>query len=229
MLTEISYVLGVSIPKWPTNPSEKPDDNLSFAKGDACNASSIYHHMHNGTHVDAPRHFSRDGKTIVDIPTENFYYTKPFILTFKKGKGALVAVSDLQPYEKEINEADILFVYTGYADIRDVDPVAFVDDFPAFSPEAALYLRKGFPKLKAVAMDVISVESSTKGPENGFPVHRTFLDKLDDGENPRTLLLYEDVNLKKLASIKEPIQAVCAFPIRWENAEAAPVNMVVFS
>jgi kynurenine formamidase len=76
-----------------------------------------------------------------------------------------------------------------------------VDDFPAFSLDAACYLRMNFPKLKAVAIDVISVESSIEGPKNKFPVHRTFLDSLE-GKNPRTLLLYEDVNLKKLATIK---------------------------
>ncbi len=225
MLIEISYVLGTSIPKWPTNPSENPDINLSFEKGDPCNASSIYHHMHNGTHVDAPRHFSRNGRDITELPIEDFYYTNPLLLSLKKAKGEFITQGDLAQHEKAISNCDILCAYTGYADIRDTDPRAYVADFPAFSLDAARYLRMNFPGLKAIAIDVISVESSVEGPKNGFPVHRTFLDTLE-GNNPRTLLLYEDVNLKKLAAVKTPIRAIYAFPIRWEGAEAAPVNMV---
>jgi kynurenine formamidase len=225
MLIEISYVLGKSIPKWPTNPTETPDINQSFEKGDPCNATSIYHHMHNGTHVDAPKHFSKNGRSITEIPIEDFYYARPLVLKMKKNQGQLITQADLLPFEKEIEEADILCVYTGYADTRDKNPQAYVDNFPAFSPDAAYYLRTNFLKLKAVAIDVVSVESSVDGPKNGFPVHRTFLDKLE-GDNPRTLLLYEDVDLKKLVSINQPIHAIYAFPIRWEGAEAAPVNMV---
>ncbi|NPV39770.1 MAG: hypothetical protein HPY72_00295 [Anaerolineae bacterium] len=228
MLIEISYVLGTSIPKWPTNPSEKPDINLSFDKGDPCNASSIYHHMHNGTHVDAPKHFSRNGRDITDLPIEDFYYTNPLLLSLKKAKGEFINQTDLLYHESAIDNCDILCVYTGYADIRESAPLDYVDDFPAFSLDAACYLRMNFPKLKAVAIDVISVESSIEGPKNKFPVHRTFLDSLE-GKNPRTLLLYEDVNLKKLATIKTPVRAIYAFPIRWEGAEAAPVNMVAES
>jgi kynurenine formamidase len=227
MFFEISYVLGETIPRWPTNPIETPDINLSFEKGDPCNATSIYHHMHNGTHVDAPKHFSRDGRGIVEIPIEDFYYTAPLILKLEKKRGQVITQADLFPFEAEIAKADILCAYTGYADIRGQDPQGFVDNFPAFSPDAAYYLRTHFPDLKAVAIDTISVESAVDGPKNGFPVHRTFLDKIE-GKDLRTLLLYEDVNLQKLASIDQPLQAISAFPIRWEGAEAAPVNMVAF-
>jgi arylformamidase len=228
MLTEISYILSESIPKWPTNPAERPEFILSFENGDPCNASSIYHHMHNGTHVDAPKHFSKNGRGITDLPIEDFYYTSPAVITLRKGKGELISLEELSLFQEKILEADILCLYTGYADIRDKDPKAFVDDFPAISTDAALFLRRGFPKLKAIAMDVISVESSTLGPANGFPTHKAFLDALK-GENTRPLLLFEDVNLKKLVEIQKPIKAICAFPIRWENAEAAPVNMVAIS
>lgn len=34
MLTELSYVLGESIPKWPTNPPERLEKVLYFENGD---------------------------------------------------------------------------------------------------------------------------------------------------------------------------------------------------
>jgi kynurenine formamidase len=228
MLTEISYLMGVSIPKWPANPSEIPYIIQSFDQGDPCNASSIYHHMHNGTHVDAPKHFSKNGRGIEDIPIEDFYYTSPFILSLKKNEGELISRDELAQFAELIRQADILCIYTGYSDLRETDPEAYTGDFPAFSGEAAQYLRNNFPKLKAIALDVISVDSSTVGPINGFPAHKAFLDSVNS-DDPRTLLLYEDVNIRKLTELQSPIKAICAFPIRWENAEAAPISMVAIS
>ena len=54
------------------------DDRPSFricndmSKGDIYNLSAISLCSHNGTHVDAPRHFIRDGKTIDCIGLEKF-------------------------------------------------------------------------------------------------------------------------------------------------------------
>jgi pyruvate formate lyase activating enzyme len=36
-------------------------------------------------------------------------------------------------------------------------------------------------------------------------------------------------NLKKLLELKGKIRQICAFPVRWEGAEAAPVSMVAVS
>ena len=87
MLVELSYIIDEDVPKWPTNPEEKYDYNQAVRFGDACNASSVYHHLHTGTHVDAPFHFDAAGKTIDQIPVEDFYYTAPFVLELKKSRG----------------------------------------------------------------------------------------------------------------------------------------------
>ena len=73
MITEISYILDADMPIWPTNPAERLEKVLSFENGDPNNAFSCYHHMHNGTHVDAPGHFSRGARMIEEIPVEDFY------------------------------------------------------------------------------------------------------------------------------------------------------------
>lgn len=224
MLIELSYVLGESIPKWPTNPCERYDYNQSIQAGDMCNSSSVYHHMHNGTHVDAPRHFNPNGKTIDQLPIEDFYYTAPYVLHLQKGKGEIIEISDLKEKETELSQCDILLIYTGYSDLREQNPAEYTNDFPSFSPNAANYLRKSFPRLKAIAVDFLSVDSSVTASQAGFPVHHSFMDTNDEYPQ-RTLLLFEDVNVKKLLD-KPRIQAICAFPIRFYSLEAAPVSMV---
>lgn len=224
MFIELSYVIDRDMPKWPTNPAEAYDYNTAISRGDPSNASSVYHHLHTGTHVDAPFHFDAHGRTIEQIPTEDFYYTRPFVLDLKKRKGERIEYGDLKAVEDRISQSDILLIYTGYSDIREKDPEAFVDDFPSVAPEAAGYLRKNFPELKAVAVDTLSFDSARTGEKEGFPSHHALLETGEDSPE-RTLLLYEDVDLKKLSGVTG-IKAICAFPVRFAGLEAGPVAMV---
>lgn len=41
-------------------------------KGDICSITEVEMNAHNGTHVDAPRHFIRGGETIESLPVETF-------------------------------------------------------------------------------------------------------------------------------------------------------------
>ncbi|EEG72447.1 cyclase family protein [[Clostridium] hylemonae] len=224
MLIELSYVISEHVPKWPTNPEEKYDYNQAFRFGDTCNASSVYHHLHTGTHVDAPFHFDKTGRTIDEIPAEDFYYTAPLVLKLMKSEGERVELAELKVHEEEIAKCDILFLYTGYSDLRESSPEKFVSDFPSMAPDAARYLRKNFPGLKAVALDSISFDSAVTGAAEGFPSHHALLETNEE-QTERTLLLYEDVNIKKLAE-QDTVRAVCAFPVRFAGLEAGPVNMV---
>jgi len=224
MLIELSYILNETMPKWPTNPSEKYHVDAAPERGDANNASSVYHHLHNGTHVDAPHHFDPTGRTIDQLPVEDFYYTAPYVLELPKKKGETVDLADLRAHEREIKNCDILLIYTGYCDLRQTDPAAFADDFPSIAPDAARALRKEFPKLKAVALDFLSADSCVTASRTGFPSHHALLDYNE--KNPeRTLLIFEDVNVKKLLNV-ENVREICAFPIRWAGLEAGPVAMV---
>jgi arylformamidase len=223
MLLELSYVVGENIPKWPTNPNEVYDKVLSMSKGDVCNANSVYHHMHNGTHVDAPRHFDPNGQTIDQLPIEDFYYNAPFLLNVPKKAGERITLTDIRNNRENIAECDILLIYTGYSKQRATNPTAYVTDFPSIAPDAAYYLRRSFPKLKAIALDVISVDDSVTAAAEGFPAHHALLEK-NSRYQERTLLLYEDVNIAPLLNTQ--VKTICAFPVRWEGLEAAPVSMV---
>ena len=225
MLLELSYPFGPEEPKWPTNPNDSVVLDLSTTRGDICNTSTICHHMHNGTHVDAPRHFDPNGRTIDQIPAEDFLYEHPLLLYIPKGKSGRVLVEDLKPYEAQLREADILLIYSGYADLRATEPKRFIDDFPCFSKAAAVYLREAFPKLKAIAMDFLSVDSCVTAVEEGHPSHHALLDQ-NEAHPQRTLLLFEDVNTKKLFEYGQTPRRIYAFPIRYRGLEAAPISMV---
>lgn len=57
---------------YPGDPSPMVETINSFEKGDVYNLSLFSMCAHNGTHVDAPSHFIKEGKTIDQIPIDYF-------------------------------------------------------------------------------------------------------------------------------------------------------------
>ena len=66
--------------------------------------------MHNGTHMDTPRHFDPNGPTIEQLPIEDFYYTRPFVLRLDKKKGEMVTMQDVQAHLDELKTCDLLLI-----------------------------------------------------------------------------------------------------------------------
>lgn len=56
---------------YPGDPAPKAEKVKSMDDGELYNLSAFYMGAHNGTHIDAPSHFIKDGKNIDEIPCEN--------------------------------------------------------------------------------------------------------------------------------------------------------------
>lgn len=57
---------------YPTDPTPEREELYSIEKGDLYNLTSFGMCTHNGTHIDAPRHFIKDGKAVDELPLETF-------------------------------------------------------------------------------------------------------------------------------------------------------------
>jgi kynurenine formamidase len=221
MYIELSYKLDKNMPIYPGSPEEEIIPITRMNQGDPSNTTTITHFLHNGTHVDAPFHFYNNGSTIDQIPIEDFVYQTPLIIDKKLKKSELLEVEDLKKYGEELYLADILFFYTGYCKIRN-NPALYMDNFPAISEETAKFIRTGLLNVKAIAIDVLSIESAILGPKKNFRVHKTLLDR--DLYNTRPLLIFEDVNIGKVLNKK--IKKIYAFPLRLKGLDASPVNII---
>ncbi len=71
MLIDISQEL-FSCNVFPGDPMPEKRRPMSIENGDICNLTELTMCAHNGTHVDAPFHFIKDGKTIDQIPLDSF-------------------------------------------------------------------------------------------------------------------------------------------------------------
>ena len=57
---------------YPGDPAPEKTILYSIKNGDLCNLSAFSMCAHNGTHIDAPRHFLEDRKTVDEIPLAAF-------------------------------------------------------------------------------------------------------------------------------------------------------------
>lgn len=59
-------------PVYPGDPAPRLQQVQQLALGDMCNLTVLSMCAHNGTHLDAPAHFIKDGRTIDEMPLEYF-------------------------------------------------------------------------------------------------------------------------------------------------------------
>ena len=71
MIYDISQEL-FSCRVWPGDPTPKRDVLADMDKGDIINLTAFSMCAHNGTHLDAPAHFIKEGKTVTDLDPAAF-------------------------------------------------------------------------------------------------------------------------------------------------------------
>ncbi|MEK7376739.1 MAG: cyclase family protein, partial [Candidatus Margulisiibacteriota bacterium] len=175
-----------------------------------CNTFTITLENHFGTHIDAPNHFYDRGRTISGYAINELVFNDPHVINLKKNEGELVVPKDLGKLKK----CDVLLINTGFSKFRGSKKYVFKN--PGISSEAADFIRKKYPGIKAVGIDTISI-SSYQNREDGRKAHRAFLDKKNYKNDP--VLLIEDMNLS--GSLKK-IKKIYVSPLFIEKVDSAP-------
>jgi arylformamidase len=222
MYIELSYPINQEMPVAPNLPRLEIIPVNRMSQNAHSNTTIIKIFSHGGTHVDAPFHFYDRGKTIEQIPIDNFVYEHPLIIQKELQKSQVLEVEDLRQYGQDLYAADILFFCTGYCKLR-TKPELYLDDYPSISEESARFIRTELLNVKAIAIDTPSIERVKMAPKTGWMVHKTLLD--GDLYPTRPLLIYEEVNIDEILDNKR-IKRIYAFPLRLTGLDASPVNMV---
>ena len=166
---------------------------------------------HSGTHIDAPRHILREGKTIDQIPLEQFI-GEAVVLDFshKKSERAITS-KDLEGTAIMPNDA-VLF-RTGWAEMWGTPE--FYEGAPHLTLDAADYLlSKGVRAVGADFPCVDPMEELRLGQRP--PIHEKLL-----GEG--LILLEQLANLEQIT--KERV-TVIALPLKIKNGDGCPARIV---
>ncbi len=193
-------------------------DNSSIIKGETANSSCwIFSNNHIGTHIDAPRHFSATGKKTHEFEINDFFYDKVKMVDIPCTSGTLVSINDLKNVEDTISrDVELIFIRTGYENYRDDDK--YWNDGPGLAAELADYFRSGFPELRCVGFDFISL-TSWNFRQEGKISHKAFL---CPEEPNKPILVIEDMTL---TAIKSPIKSVVVAPIFVEDGNGGAVTV----
>ncbi len=218
MYVELSYVVDEDDPIYPDNPKDVFESKTRMENGDAANTTYVHHFTHNGTHMDAPFHFDKDGKKIDQIPIEDLVYEKPFFVDKTLEPFGKITKEDL----KVPDGSDLLIFRTGFGVLRAKEPATYRFMFPGFESDAAHYIRERLKSVKAVMVDFMSVDQIVDGANSGYPIHHALVSSLNSSERP--VLIIEDANLEPLVGKK--VKRVFVMPVKFKGLDGAPVSVV---
>ena len=143
-----------------------PEPNISVAttiENEGYNLFRVTVGSQSGSHVDAPYHFSNEGKTVDKMDLKRFMGNAVVVDVSSKKAKETVCMEDVLPYEAKIKQCDIvLFRFDWYKKIGTEE----FFDHPFLSKEVGEYLLQS--GIKTVATDCINLDS-TGGTE--FPLH----------------------------------------------------------
>jgi kynurenine formamidase len=185
-VVDLSHTFDEKTLYWPTSPSSFELKKLSYGDtpgGWFYAANSLCTPEHGGTHLDAPTHFNKDGKTIDQIPLRQLI--APAVVIDVSAKAAAdpdyrLSVDDVRSWEKRhgnIPAGAIVLLRTGWAK-RWPDRKQYMGDdtpgdasklhFPSYGKESAEYLI-GQRRVGVLGLDTASIDY---GASKDFIVHR---------------------------------------------------------
>jgi kynurenine formamidase len=174
--------------------------------------------VHNGTHIDAPRHMMEKGFPVDQLPLGQVAKEGALINLPNHGPNSVVTVKDIQDSGVEIGPSRIPVIHTGWTEKMWGKPEFWTQMPYLEAGVGALLASKG---VSAVAMDVFPEKPLWRGV------------KLDPGEVwiANHLALFEKgipliqfvTNLSQIGSNKF---VLVALPLKLKGADASPARVV---
>ncbi len=202
---EISVPLRSGMVHWPDDPPVKIERLLDIDHGDTSNVSILSMCAHTGTHMDAPLHFIKNGKSLDEMP---------FDATV--GLARVIEIFDEESIKREeltshrIRKGERLLFKTRNS-IKCWNNSTFIKDFVFISQDAAEFLADR--KIRAAGVDYLSVDGFG---QNGFKTHITLLEA--------GIWIIEGLDL---SSVEHGRYQLICLPINIAKGDGAPARAIV--
>jgi kynurenine formamidase len=175
------------------------------------------------THMDVPRHWTEDGKSVDQIDPEKFVGDAVVFDMSHKNPGETVTAQDLKRQGKDVREDDIAIIGTGWTDDA-WGTKRFWTDMICLSDDAGTWLLEN--GIKGLAQDFytgpfpLSVCDSCGGLEPGITKHPNHEKFLENG-----VILYEFCT--NIQSISEDRVEFIGLPLKLKGTDGAPIRVIV--
>lgn len=206
---DLTHTISESMPVYPGTEGPKLKTANTYQK-DGFKETLITMFSHTGTHMDAPAHLFFNKKTLENFPIEQFV-----------GKGLIIDCSDLHAGQRitmdyidkvyeNASKAEFILFYTGWDKYWGTDD--FFGEYPYVTEEVVEYLIKN--NKKGIGLDTIGLDPIKDG---NLTLHKKLLCEND-------IVIME--NLAHLADVGNELFTFVALPLKYENADGAPVRAI---
>lgn len=201
---DLTHPLYDNSPSWPGDPGISVAPHCLYER-DGCRVARVSMGTHQGTHVDAPSHFLKDGGGLEHMELGCFYGPARLLRIPKEG-GGLIGAEDFAPFDSYVCKGARLVVHTGW------DAHWEQDDFclggPSLTVEAARFLAS-----REIAF--LGLDMATPSVVHPKEVHEALLGA--------GVTIVE--NLANLGDCPEMF-TLAAFPLLFEGLDGSPVRAV---
>lgn len=212
---QLSYVLSGLTPSYGNRRSLELVYEKSIENGDSCNTRLMTMPNHLGTHIDAPLHFNKSGKSVTDFPVNFWIIKRSHLIDVEASNKGFYIDTQCIGWESVPKDVELIFLKTGFCSKRGES--SYIHEGPVFSPELADKMRNEFPSIRIFGIDAISI-SSLKNREIGRKAHAAFL------SHEKPILLLEDVNLLEVNSSTK-FNKIVISPLMMLNSDGAPCTV----
>lgn len=202
---DLTLELKEDIIVYPGDPNFEMEDICSISLGDSYNISSISMGTHTGTHIDAPKHFYNESKTIDKISIDRLIGK---VKVLDMGNLKEISKQDIEDFN--IEEGDRIFFKTNNSKLLKNN--IYSEDFVALTKEAAEYLVD--KKVYTIGIDYLSIE---KNNSEFNDVHLLLLEK--------DIVIVEGINL---SDVEQGIYNFAALPLKIKDGDGAPARVVLW-
>jgi arylformamidase len=205
-IIDISVQLDARTPVWPDSDGFRTVRTRSLEMGDPANVTRLECDVHVGTHIDAPRHFLRDGATVEMLPLE-MLIGPATVADLPRCPLVTAALLESLALPRDTRR---LLMRTGNS--RLWKEPCFQTGYTALSPDAARWIvDRG---IGLIGIDYLSVERYGTGPD----AHTILLEA--------DVVILEGLDLTDAPAGK--YELIC-LPLRLAGAEGAPARAVLRS
>lgn len=198
-------------PKTPVWPGDQPVDLKrikSLEAGDEANVTHLSCNVHSGTHIDAPRHFVVDGKSVDQLQPE-LLVGPAWVCHFPERD--VITADDLAAEHIPSNTQRLL-LRTRNSKLWEHGVTEFRENFTAISTDAAEWIvAQG---LKVIGIDYLSIQLYSD-----FPSVKTHTTLLGAG-----IVILEGLNLTNISTGR--YQLIC-LPIKLVGSDGAPARALL--
>ncbi|HKJ26807.1 MAG TPA: cyclase family protein [Anaerolineales bacterium] len=206
---DITLTISPDLVVWPGDPPVEISMTETIAEGADANVSRIQMGVHTGTHIDAPRHYLEDGKTIDDLDLD-MLCGRVYVLHVPEEVNLItkevIEESRIPPRTKRV-----LFRTRNSNLWQSGNHTEFDQEFVALAPDACeLLIQRG---VKLIGVDYLSV-----APYNdGVPTHVTLLQA--------GIVIVEGLDL---SAVSQGRYTMYCLPLKIAGVEGAPARAILF-